>query len=270
MSSTYTLEQYVYDVSKSSTTNELQNHWGRFVGQIGTDGYRIIPAPLRLQHALRAQLGLLKHHAFQSPSSSNHSMAYPESVIDIAYKIPSGWREYYQMQGFFRNDPVLAKELMDRGPFTRKEALSEYHRPGAEQVVSEAKNAGIPDVIAMSLCLSPEILIGIALYLPDAEILHYDTTKLTVHTASYIFCTRYHELSRIPDCIPGNPVDLTSREKDVLRWIALGKTKQEIAEILFVSTSCVKRYCESASFKLQVNNMPSAVARAMTYGLLNF
>jgi DNA-binding NarL/FixJ family response regulator len=54
----------------------------------------------------------------------------------------------------------------------------------------------------------------------------------------------------------------------VLHWIAVGKNKEDIAEHLGVTTSCVKRHCENASLKLGANNMASAVARAMSYGLI--
>lgn len=62
---------------------------------------------------------------------------------------------------------------------------------------------------------------------------------------------------------------LTPRELDVLHLIALGKTKTEIAEQLRVSTSCVKRHCENSYTKLGVVNMPSAIARAMSLGLIS-
>ncbi len=38
---------------------------------------------------------------------------------------------------------------------------------------------------------------------------------------------------------------ITDREKEVLLWIASGKTKSEIADLVYGSESCVKRHCEN-------------------------
>ena len=65
------------------------------------------------------------------------------------------------------------------------------------------------------------------------------------------------------------PHRLTPRERDVLYLLALGKTKTEIADQLRVSTSCIKRHCENSYTKLGVVNMPSAIARAMSLGLIS-
>lgn len=65
-------------------------------------------------------------------------------------------------------------------------------------------------------------------------------------------------------------VTITEREREVLRWVSIGKSKSEIAGILFVSESCVKRHCESISMKLETNTLASAVARALKMGIIDF
>ncbi len=66
------------------------------------------------------------------------------------------------------------------------------------------------------------------------------------------------------------PVTITDREREVLRWISIGKSKSEIAGILFVSESCVKRHCENIYLKLETNTLASAVTRALKMGLIDF
>lgn len=57
----------------------------------------------------------------------------------------------------------------------------------------------------------------------------------------------------------GSPIDtLSDRERDVLKLIAEGKTNQEIAADLLLSTNTVKYHLQNLYRKLQVNNRTEA------------
>jgi DNA-binding NarL/FixJ family response regulator len=56
--------------------------------------------------------------------------------------------------------------------------------------------------------------------------------------------------------------ELTSRETEVLSWIAKGKSNQDIAEILGLSFRTVKKHIEHIFKKLGVENRTAAVLRA--------
>jgi len=70
------------------------------------------------------------------------------------------------------------------------------------------------------------------------------------------------------DSIDKEILRITKREKEVLNWIAAGKTKAEIADTLAVSDSSVKRYCENIALKFKTNNLSSAVAKALRIGII--
>lgn len=55
---------------------------------------------------------------------------------------------------------------------------------------------------------------------------------------------------------------LTGREREILEWIARGKTSREIAAILFVSPHTVRKHIEHVLEKLEVRTRSAAVARA--------
>ena len=61
---------------------------------------------------------------------------------------------------------------------------------------------------------------------------------------------------------------LSPREREVLHLIALGKTNQEIARQLTVSSGTVKAHTSSIYRKLDVANRTEAVARARQLGIL--
>ena len=64
------------------------------------------------------------------------------------------------------------------------------------------------------------------------------------------------------------PASLTQREIIVLKLVADQKTTAEIARILRLKESTIKRYLEGTRTKLGVTSDRQAVARAITMGLI--
>lgn len=61
--------------------------------------------------------------------------------------------------------------------------------------------------------------------------------------------------------------DLSAREAEILRWVALGKTNPEIGAILNISSFTVKNHVQRILKKLDVSNRTQAVGK--THGFLN-
>jgi DNA-binding CsgD family transcriptional regulator len=57
--------------------------------------------------------------------------------------------------------------------------------------------------------------------------------------------------------------ELTPREREVLRWLATGKTDGEIAALLSLSPRTVQKHLEHIYVKLGVETRTSAVTRAL-------
>ena len=73
------------------------------------------------------------------------------------------------------------------------------------------------------------------------------------------------ELARV-----GKPVvELTEREQEVLRQLALGRTNHEIAEALTVSDETVKTHVGNILTKLQLAHRTQAVIYALKKGLIS-
>jgi DNA-binding NarL/FixJ family response regulator len=69
---------------------------------------------------------------------------------------------------------------------------------------------------------------------------------------------------------PRKPSDrrLTPRERDVLRFVALGQTNAQIGNVLGVSTSTVKTHVEHVIGKLGASDRTQAAVRAVELGLV--
>jgi DNA-binding CsgD family transcriptional regulator len=105
--------------------------------------------------------------------------------------------------------------------------------------------------------------IGFSSSLPDPR--HDRVAMNLLRVASFHFYCAYAELKG--DVPPAAP-HLSDREREVLQWIACGKSKSEIAAILDVSEAAIKRYCESSFRKLDANTLAFAVAKAIQWGLI--
>ena len=65
-----------------------------------------------------------------------------------------------------------------------------------------------------------------------------------------------------PAKAPIYPDGLSQREMEVLCWVALGKTNQEIAEDLFISLNTVNRHVSNIFSKINVTNRSQAATYA--------
>jgi DNA-binding CsgD family transcriptional regulator len=58
-----------------------------------------------------------------------------------------------------------------------------------------------------------------------------------------------------------NGLELTTREREVLLWVSRGRTNAEIAELLWVAPSTVRKHLENVYAKLGVNTRTAAATR---------
>jgi DNA-binding CsgD family transcriptional regulator len=59
--------------------------------------------------------------------------------------------------------------------------------------------------------------------------------------------------------------ELSAREAEILRWIALGKTNPEIGSILNISSFTVKNHVQRILKKLDVTNRTQAVGKTLAF-----
>lgn len=63
--------------------------------------------------------------------------------------------------------------------------------------------------------------------------------------------------------------ELTAREREVLRRLALGLSNREIADALCIGEETVKTHVGSVLAKLQVENRAQAIVQALRRGLVS-
>lgn len=91
---------------------------------------------------------------------------------------------------------------------------------------------------------------------------HAQTLKLVVPHMHLALARALAKSRRVTSALEQEPRAISVREQEVLRWLKLGKTNWEIAEILGVSQNTVKNEVRSILIKLRVNNRTRAVTKA--------
>ncbi len=98
-----------------------------------------------------------------------------------------------------------------------------------------------------------------------------DRDKVNAHELSILGLIAVHAydiFDRLPNRTDSLPIRLTSREVEVLEWVANGKTSGEIASILSLSDHTINTYMNAAMRKLDCVNRTQLVAKALRLGLI--
>ena len=93
---------------------------------------------------------------------------------------------------------------------------------------------------------------------------------MTQHDVDFIWNSHRQDLEAIWNTFdlkarslpfPSNEGRLTAKQREILRWVASGKTGQEISIILGVTTSTVEKHLKAARNALDVLTTAQAVAK---------
>jgi LuxR family quorum sensing-dependent transcriptional regulator len=187
-----------------------------------------------------------------------------EEVV-LAHRVPPDWLKLYVDNEFCNVDPSLRHCRHTTHPFEYLEApFDRENEPEAAEVVRRAGDFGLAQgflvpVAGLHGCEGDVWIGGYHLRLAEQE-------KPVVHLLSlYAFECAKKLSGRYQPATPS----LTSRQREVLSWIATGKSAWEIGEILDISKRTVDEHTANAARKLNAKNRVHSVAIAVRYGLID-
>jgi DNA-binding CsgD family transcriptional regulator len=162
-------------------------------------------------------------------------------------------------------------------PFTWKQAAQRYSTRMARRIMNDAVEFSILDGIGLSNHRPQGSIIGFGLassigdFRTDQVTLGLLQTATThVYTACSLTAKDNSDSQISTGCLDlTEGTVLTEREREILLWVARGKTKHQVAETLYISESCVKHYCESIFRKMNTNTLAHSAALAIHSGLIN-
>jgi transcriptional regulator EpsA len=214
---------------------------------------------------------LLKHELLMCGLRSAHASSYQ---IDC---FASPWIESEKMGELLRRDAAFVAHLVGQwseaefhpvlcetgsaGPLARGAMVAELERLGAASVLIH----GTYDALGQPVSLF--VLAGTA-----GELGHEHAFLLELIAPFLHLAWMRTQLAR-PLEEGGAPAEradpLTTREKEILRWIHLGKSNCEIGTILSISPLTVKNHVQKILRKLNVQNRTHAVGKALALRILD-
>lgn len=189
----------------------------------------------------------------------------PTAAVDPVILLngwPSDWAARYEEAGHFEFDPVARQCMASKVAFDWTELPpAEVQSPGAARVLHEAGEFGLPE----GICVPLHTPLGAGgLSLAGAQIDRAPGLK----RIATLFAHRLCDAAERVDMAKSADVSLTNRERDILSWVACGKTVRDIATILAISEHTVGEHLKHVRRKLGTSNSAHSIVRALQLGHL--
>jgi LuxR family transcriptional regulator len=178
---------------------------------------------------------------------------------------PDAWRQQYANAGYIGIDPTVRHGRSSMNPISWSAHTQKSHQ--------DFWDAAAAHNIAHGWCQSSFTSTGIGGMLTlsrSSEPFTIDELTQKENQLRWLVSVTHESMSQRQVCRLNalNPVQLSSRETEILRWTADGKSAQEIADILNLTKHTVEFHIKNAICKLQAVNKTSAVVKALVLGLL--
>lgn len=173
-------------------------------------------------------------------------------------RLPKEWVFTYLNKKMYKDDPVIIRSSNVSEPFSWDEAFHKCHLP---PIFTLAKKHGIEQGFSVPIH-EPGSAFGSMHFATTESNLSFKKEILkNKHKLSYLSYLAHHY--RPAEARQINGQNLTERELECLRWIAMGKTYSEIALILCIKERTVKYHARNIKNKMNSINMKQAMIKAL-------
>lgn len=176
---------------------------------------------------------------------------------------PKGWTDLYTEQNLVHHDPVVAHCFRSTSPFEWADALYDpITNPKAKQVMERATDFRMKHGFCIPIHMADGFQAAVTMAGERVEL--EQRAKRALHLMGLYAYGKATELCGSKNV--SSPRLLTKREREVLQWIAAGKTSWETSRILGVAESTVVAHIKAATDKYGVPNRVAAVVAALRRG----
>lgn len=180
---------------------------------------------------------------------------------------PDAWKEHYVQQGFHRTDPTILTAARSIAPVDWRRL---EHDENFKAVFRDAHDFGISERGLTIPVRGPYGDVGMLSVTRNCGPAEWDKLVHNVIGDLQSVAVHVHDTVMRSDVLMRSlrfPA-LSTREKEILQWIAAGKSQQDVADILSISQRTVEVHLRSGREKLYALTTPQAVGRAIAMGLI--
>lgn len=188
--------------------------------------------------------------------------SYGEDVekLIVSNAWPIEWTDRYRANQYFYDDPVSQWAFSSSRAFTWKDARAKSSSTrSALEIEAEAKSIGLVDGVGFPT-FDPHNWQAVISLSADC-VVDLSPREMAVLNAVASIC--HGHAAQLGNGKALNVALLTPRERDILTWMAHGKTRWEVATILGISESTTKNYLAQIALKLDASSTMHAVAKAV-------
>lgn len=231
-----TAQAFIEKAKRASDLDELARDFGGIVRNMGFEFFTCV-----------------SHVDFADP---------PDNAITII-EFPQNWIDRYTSEHFERYDRVLKVAFREAVPFSwdedtvRKGLTKVEHR-----VFDEANEVDIVHGYTIPIHTRGALPASVNVVGPTRDI--DPNSKNALHLMGvYLHDAALRIIAAKQGKKPRAARILTDRERECLRWVAVGKTDWEISEILTISERTAHFHIENAKRKLETSTRVQAVVQAI-------
>ena len=187
--------------------------------------------------------------------------------VHVYANYPEAWKNHYRDARFHRVDPTLLMPSRSIAPVDWRRLRSHGN---FGRVFHDAHDFGIGELGVTIPARGPYGDIGMLSVTRNCGVPEWDGLAHRAMGELQSVAVHLHDAAMRSDALSHalrRPV-LSSREVEILQWVAAGKSQQDVADILGIAQRTVEVHLASGRDKLAALNTPQAVARAISQGLI--
>lgn len=180
---------------------------------------------------------------------------------------PVEWLERYVKRNYVDHDPVVSHMKQWQAPFQWREASQAIRiDKSSGEVMGDAGEFKLRDGLAFPLVTLDGQIVMVSLG-GEAVELSAGEFGLVSLASTYAIGRAMQLHTRASKTI--DHIELTPRERECLKWAAVGKSEWEISQILGISEHTSEKHLLNAKSKLGAVNRVQAVAEAIRRGYIS-
>lgn len=191
-------------------------------------------------------------------------LSKPKIVMFNTY--PTTWQKRYQSRNYQRIDPTIQHGVRSQKPLIWTDEAFRNTREFWEEARGHGLRYGWSQSAAGPSGLRGMLTLSRRYGSLTASELNAHGYQLVWLTQVVHQCMSHLLTARL---IPEADIELSKREKDVLRWTAEGKSSMEIAALLDITERTINFHIANILKKMNCTNRTSAAVRAALLGLLD-
>jgi LuxR family quorum sensing-dependent transcriptional regulator len=165
----------------------------------------------------------------------------------------------YALRHYYRHSPVVRHMQSTYMPFKRSTAPYDRHaEPLAHRVMMLARDVGMDDAWVVPVHEKNELRGWICTFSDWGDVPYDKLRQLQL-----MGLWAHSRAARLPEPDAAPRLRLSRREREVVAWLARGKTADDIAEVLRLSPRTVEYHIANASLKLGTSNRIHTVVAAL-------